>query len=170
MRKINRQTGEIHSIRVKGLWAPYPIPAVQVLAEQEEWLAMRVLLALVSYLGDNGYKIYPTYDQISRRCGVARNGIRKSLDVLELNGFLITLKNFKKNRANNVYFIQEAAWETSKMNSYASKFRPKRAKCLDCKSYMDEGGYGISSTGVKTHLGCGGPVREISETEKKRIS
>jgi hypothetical protein len=170
MRRINKQTGEIQPIKIRGLWAPYPIPAIQVLAAQKEWQAMRVLSALISYMGDNGYKVYPTYDQISARCGVARNGIRKALNVLELNGFIITMKYYYDKKAHNVYFIQECAWESSKMNSYARQFRPKRAKCLDCGTVLDSGGYGESATGVKTHWGCGGPVRLFTKSELSSAS
>ena len=43
------------------------------------------------------------------------------------------------------------------MNRQALSFRRKLFKCLDCKEYLDGGGFGTGPLG-KTHFGCGGPV------------
>jgi hypothetical protein len=162
MRKINKATGEINSIKVKGLWSPFPIPAYQVLARQGEWQAQRVMACLVSYLGDDGFCVFPSYRTIARTCGISQNGIRQALDVLEDNGFIRTYKFSDGKKSRNKYFFQASAWDSGKMNSKAKQYRPRFFKCLDCKEELDAGGFGEGPLG-KVHWGCGGPVRRLRE-------
>jgi hypothetical protein len=161
MRKINKKTGEIHPIKVKGLWSHFPIPAYQVLARQREWQAQKVLVCLVSFLGSDGFCVYPSYGTIARTCGIGENGIFKALGVLEENGFIKTFRFREGKKSRNKYFLQESCWDTSKMNATALANRTPRFKCLDCKDVFDGGGYGKGPAG-KTHYGCGGPVIQLN--------
>ena len=88
MRTIDKSTGEIKIIKIRGLWSHFPIPAYQVLAAQREWSAQKLLACLVSFLGKDDLCVYPSYKSISKRCGLSPNTIRKALDVLEDYGFI----------------------------------------------------------------------------------
>ena len=170
MRSVNKVTGEIREVKVKGLWSHFPIPAYQVLAAQREWSAQKLLSCFVSFLGSDGLCVYPSYRAISRRCGLSPNTIRKALDVLEENGFIITyyFRDGKKDR--NKYYFQDSCWDTGKMNKKALASRIPTDKCLDCGKHMDRGGYGTGPLG-KIHYGCGGSVvglKAIAETKVKR--
>lgn len=165
MRAINKTTGEISAIKIKGLWSPFPIPAYQVLAAQKEWSAQKLLSCFVSYLGDDGYCVFPSYAAISRRCGLSNNTIRKALDVLEANGFVKTFyfKNGKRDRSK--YYLQECCWDSGLMNKKASAYRTHTTKCLDCGKLLDRGGYGNSEKLGRIHYGCGGSVVSLKANE-----
>ena len=167
MRKINKKTGEIQEIQVKGLWSHFPIPAYQVLAQKKQWSAQKLLCCFVSYLGSDGFCVWPSYKSISKRCGLSPNTIRKALDVLEDCGFVkITyFRDGKKDR--NKYFLQESCWDSGKMNRVALAARIQTDKCLDCGTVMDRGGYGNSPMG-KIHFGCGGSVIGIETSRKAK--
>jgi hypothetical protein len=164
MKKINKLTGEIHTIKIKGLWSHLPIPAYQVLARQKEWQAQKVLICLASFLGDDGFCVFPSYATISRNCGIGENGIRKALDVLEENGFIKVFKYWEGAKARNKYYFQPSCWDSGQMNAKAAAYRVKRFRCLDCKKLIDGGGYGEGPAG-KTHFGCGGPVIKLENSK-----
>jgi len=158
LRTINKNTGEIKDVKVKGLWSHFPIPAYQVLAVQKQWSAQRLLSCFISFLGADGLCVFPSYKTISKRCGLSPNTIRKALDVLEENGFIKTFY-FKEGRKDrNKYYLQMCCWDSGQMNKQASASRIPTSKCLDCGALMDKGGYGVSETLGKIHYGCGGPV------------
>lgn len=166
MRKIDKKTGEISDIKVKGLWAPFPIPAYQVLARQRDWKAQKLLTCLVSFLGSDGYCVYPSYDKISERCGLGRNSIRKALDSLEKNGFIVIYYFREGKKERNKYYLQDCCWDSGKMNEFASRFRTPQFKCLDCGELIDRGGYGEGLKANKVHWGCGGPVISLKARER----
>ena len=170
MRDINKRTGEIRDVKITGLWSHFPIPAYQVLAEQREWSAQRLLTCLISFLGSEGLCVFPSYRTISRRCGLSPNTIRKALDVLEENGFIITFyfRDGKKDR--NKYYFQLCCWDSGRMNKKALASRMPTDKCLDCGKVMDRGGYRKGPLG-KIHYGCGGSViglKAIAAAKVKR--
>lgn len=158
MRKIDKNTGEIHDFKIKGLWSHFPIPAYQVLSEQKAWAAQKLLTCLISFLGDDGFCVYPSYRTIAGRCGLSPNSIHQAIEVLKENGFVKVhyFKDGKKDR--NKYYLQECCWDSGKMNSFASSYRKPTSKCLDCGKLMDRGGYGVSESLGKVHYGCGGQV------------
>ena len=170
MQKINKQTGEITGMKIKGLWSHFPIPAYQVLARQKDWKAQRLLTCLVSFLGSDGFCVYPSYDKISERSGLGRNSIRKALDSLEENGFIVTFYFREGKKERNKYYIQECCWDSGKMNKVASQYRTPMFKCLDCGKLMDRGGYGKDLHSAKVHWGCGGEVVSLSSIQKARAS
>jgi DNA-binding transcriptional ArsR family regulator len=170
MRTINKVTGEINEFKVRGLWSHFPIPAYQVLAAQRYWSAQKLLTCFVSFLGSDGFCVYPSYQVISKRCGLSPNTIRKALDVLEEYGFVKTyyFRDGKKDR--NKYYLQESCWDSSKMNKKALAARIPTDKCLDCGKLMDRGSYGTGTLG-KVHYGCGGSVvglKAIAAAKDKR--
>lgn len=173
MEKINYETGEIITVPRKGLWSHFPIPAYQVLAAQKEWGAQKLLTCLVSFLGRDGKTAFPSYITISRTCGMSTNTIRKSLNVLEDNGFVKIFNKKEPKKGKNTYYLQDSCWDTSKMNKLALSSRIPMSKCLDCGTLMDRGGYGISPKMGKVHWGCGGNVVKLSSirnSEKKNDS
>jgi hypothetical protein len=166
LRTINEKTGEINALRIKGLWSHFPIPAYQVLAKQKAWQAQKVLTCLVSYLGDNGLAVWPSYDAIIARCGISRSGIRPALDVLEQNGFIKIGHWNEGKKERNKYYLQECCWDTSKMNKFAAAYRVPMYKCIDCGKTMDGGGYGKDANARKVHWGCGGTVVSLESINK----
>lgn len=165
MQKIDKTTGEIYSIKARGLWAPFPIPAYQVLARQKDWKAQKLLTCLVSFLGSEGYCVYPSYDKISERSGLGRNSIRKALNSLENNGFVVTYYFREGKKERNKYYLQESCWDSGKMNNFASQFRTPLFKCLDCGKLIDRGGFGVDGKSNKVHWGCGGPVVSLKSIQ-----
>lgn len=163
MLSINKKTGEMNSIQPGGLYAPLPIPAYQVLARMRDHQAQRVLICIVSHLGLNGRSSFPSYTTIANEAGIGRNAIRKSLDTLTEYGFIKvhTFREGKKDR--NIYYIQEAAFNSGLMNKFAQQFRSFTAVCRRCGSGMDRGGYGTDSPNGPIHFGCGGSVKVISK-------
>ena len=169
MRKIDKKTGEIFTIKPGGMYAPFPIPAYQVLARLGEHHASRVLTCLVSHLGSNGWAVFPAYSTIAFESGMSRNSIRKSLDVLLYLGFIkiSTWKEGKKDR--NLYIIQEAAYLSRLMNKYAKSYRDCFGACRQCGAKLDKSGYKEGPLG-HIHIGCGGSVKVkgIPSTKPKR--
>jgi hypothetical protein len=166
LRTINKQTGEISTIKIRGLWSHFPIPAYKVLAKQKEWQAQRVLTCLVSFLGDSGFAVWPSYDAISARCGISRNGIRPALNVLQENGFIKITQWNEGRRERNKYYLQESCWDSSKMNKSASAYLTHTHKCIDCGKTLDGGGYGKDANARKVHWGCGGTVISLDSIIK----
>jgi hypothetical protein len=166
LRTINKQTGEITTIKIKGLWSPFPIPAYKVLEKQKEWQAQRVLTCLVSFLGDSGFTVWPSYDAISARCGISRNGIRPALNVLSDNGFIKIGQWNEGKKERNKYYLQASCWESSKMNKFASAHLKPSHKCIDCGKALDGGGYGKDANARKVHWGCGGTVISLESISK----
>ena len=163
IQKINKKTGEITTIRIKGLWSHFPIPAYQVLSRAKEWQAQRVLTAFVSFLGNEGFAVFPSYITIAKTCGISQNGIKQALNTLEEYGFIKIFQWREGRKLRNKYYLQEACWDTSKMNKTALEYRPKQYRCLDCKNLMDGGGFGVGLK-IKTHWGCGGQVIELMKS------
>ena len=158
VRDIDKSTGEIISIPPGGLYAPLPIPAYQVLAECKEFTAQRVLIALISHLGDNGWLVYPSYTRISKVSGVARSSIRKTLDVLEGYGFIKVVRiQTSQTQRRNKYYIQLSCFDTSRMNKFAREHLAKHDTCFGCGKKVSPGDHRDGPSGP-IHLGCGGKV------------
>jgi hypothetical protein len=158
VRTIDKQTGEIFKIKPGGMYAPFPIPAYQVLIRKREHQAVRILTCLISHLGSNGWMVFPSYDTIVYEAGVSRNNIRRSLELLEDLGF-IKIRSWREGKKDrNSYLIQEAAYDSSIMNKYAKSFRPAEGACRRCGASLDKGGFRQSGSN-HIHLGCGGSVK-----------
>ena len=158
MRTIDKQTGEIFKIKPGGMYSPFPIPAYQVLVRLRKHQAARILTCLISHLGSNGWKVFPSYDTIVYEAGVSRNNIKKSLELLVELGFIkvFTWQEGKKDR--NSYYIQEAAYDSGLMNKFAKAYRHSEGACRRCGDSLDKGGFRQSGSG-HVHLGCGGSVK-----------
>jgi hypothetical protein len=166
MREIDETTGEIFTIKPGGMYAPFPIPAYQVLARLGEHHASRVLTCLVSHLGSNGRAVFPNYSTIANETGMGRNSIRKSLDILLELGFIkiSTWREGKKKR--NLYIIQEEAYLSRLMNKYARSYRDCFGACRRCGTKLDKSGYKEGPSG-HIHIGCGGSVKVRGIPSKK---
>lgn len=166
MRKIDKKTGEIFNIKPGGMYAPFPIPAYQVLVRLGEHQASRVLTCLISHLGSNGWAVFPSYSTIAYESGVGRNSIKKSLDILVYLGFIkiTSWKEGKKNR--NLYLVQEAAYSSRLMNKYAKRYRDCFGACRQCGARLDKSGYREGPHG-HIHIGCGGSVKVKGVPSKK---
>jgi hypothetical protein len=166
MRKINKKTGEIFTIKPGGMYAPFPIPAYQVLIRKREILASRVFTCLISHLGSNGWAVFPKYDTICYEAGVGRNSIKKSLDVLEELGFIKIGWWLEGKHKRNIYFIQEACYNSSLMNKFARSYQDAEGVCRRCTTTMDRGSFKLSANGGLVHMGCGGSVKVIGQSSK----
>jgi hypothetical protein len=173
VRTVDKTTGEIVSPVPPGLWTYYPIPAYKVLGHADEHTAQRVLCTLVSHLGDKGWMVYPSYNQISSLSGVSRSSIRPALDVLEEYEFIKTQK-YRNNglREVNKYYIQMSCFDTKQMSKRARYYIDKPARCLGCAQKISHGDY-KSGTKGPIHLRCGGsvltnkrkPIKTAKETD-----
>ncbi len=166
MRNIDETTGEILLIKPGGMYAPFPIPAYQVLARLGEHHASRVLTCLVSHLGSNGRDVFPAYSTIAFESGMSRNNIRKSLDILVELGFIKISTWRKGKKKRNCYEIQEEAYLSRLMNKYARSYRDCFGACRQCGAKLDKSGYKEGQYG-HIHIGCGGSVKVKGIPSKK---
>lgn len=158
MRKIDKQTGEILSIKPGGLYAPLPIPAYQVLFRSANHQAQKVFVCLVSHLGSNGTAVFPSYSTIAYESGISRNGIKPALEVLEHFGFIKIGRWIEGKKDRNTYYIQEACYDSHLMNKFAKQYRDCEGACRKCGAALDKGDFKIGPNGA-VHLGCGGSVK-----------
>jgi hypothetical protein len=163
VRTIDKQTGEIRRIPVGGLYAPLPIPALRALEQANEFVAHRILVCLVSHLGDKGWLVYPSYDTIQREAKVSRGSIRPALDVLEDFGF-IKVQTFQVSQIKkiNKYYIQEASYKQDLMPKHVRRLLKKTARCLGCAKKVSRGEFSKGPNGG-IHIGCGGEVISIAD-------
>jgi len=166
MRTINKTTGEIFAIKPGGMYAPFPIPAYQVLVRLREHQATRVFVCLISHLGSNGWEVFPSYTTIAYEAGVGRGCIRKSLDILVELGFIKIAKYREGKKDKNLYYLQEAAYNSLLMNKYARSYRNCDGACRRCGASLDRGGFKPTESG-HIHIGCGGSVKVRSIPSKK---
>ena len=166
MRNIDTKTGEIFTIKPGGMYAPLPIPAYQVLARLGDHQAQKVLMCLVSHLGSNGWGVFPSYSTIAYECGIGRNGIKGALDVLEEFGFIKIGKWREGKKDRNVYYIQEACYNSGLMNKFAARYRKSEGACRRCGATLDKGGFKEGHYGT-IHVGCGGSVKVRGVPSKK---
>lgn len=166
---VNFDTGEILEIGHGGLYAPLPIPAYQVLSAAKEHIAKNVLVCIVSHLGKGGKRACPSYSTIARESGHSRGAIRSALQVLYDFGFLNVHQFTEGKRRRNVYYVQEAAYNHSKMSPKALASLPILGRCKRCGEAIHRGEYGqgINQT---HHYGCGGvttvPGTQLSQPQR----
>lgn len=122
-------------------------------------------MSIVSHLGLNGKASFPSYTTIAREAGIGRNAIRRALDILVEYGFIKIFAYREGKKDRNMYFIQDAAYNSGLMNKFATNYRTFNASCRRCGAGMDRGGYGLGPTGAN-HFGCGGSVKIWTKDEK----
>ena len=66
----------------------------------------------------------------------------------------------------NLYYIQEAAYNSLLMNKYARSYRNCDGACRRCGASLDRGGFKPTESG-HIHIGCGGSVKVRSIPSKK---
>jgi hypothetical protein len=156
------------SIPKKGLWAAIPIPAFQVLARTENWVAQRVLLALVLHMGKDSKCVWPSYTAMQKSTGLGRTSISKGLTVLCQFNFIKIARFREGKKSRSKYYLQDCCWDTSYMSEEAMRFRYKTAVCIECGELLDNGGYAIGRLGA-VHWGCGGIVIKAKRANPREI-
>jgi hypothetical protein len=169
--RIQKRVGDSEpqrSFPKKGLWAALPIPAFQVLARTENWVAQRVLLALVLHMGKDSNCVWPSYTTIQRSTGLGRTSISKGLTVLCEFNFIKIARFREGKKSRSKYYLQPGCWDTSYMSETAIPFRHKTAVCIECGELLDDGGYGMGRLGA-VHWGCGGKVIKAKRDNPRGI-
>jgi hypothetical protein len=157
MQKIDLETGEILNIGPGGLYAPLPVPAYKVLGAAGEHHAQVILTCLVSHMGLNDFKVFPSYDQIRKMTGKSRSTIASAIRTLKEYGF-ITVKTLqvKQDRKRNLYYITRTAYDITLFNNQAKASLPYLGRCK-CGASVTRADIG---SGLKKHIhyGCGEQV------------
>jgi len=168
---IQKRVGPLENQRSfpkKGLWAALPIPAFQVLARTENWVAQRVLLALVMHMGRDSNCVWPSYTTMQMDTGLGRTSISKGLTVLYEFDFIKIARFRDGKKSRSKYYLQACCWDTSYMSEAAMRFRYKTAVCIECGELLDNGGYGMGRLGA-VHWGCGGMVIKARRENPREI-
>ena len=139
------------------LYAPLPIPAFQVLSNSTQYVAQKVLLALVMHMGKNNNCVWPSYTQIAQDVGISRNSISKGLTVLYNYGFIRIAKFPEGKQWRSRYYLQDCCWNSGLMKGEAKDYREKKYRCFACLRRLDRGDFGMSGD-KRVHYGCGGFV------------
>ena len=169
--RIQKQPAHLYpqrSFPKKGLWAALPIPAFQVLARTENWVAQRVLLALVMHMGRDSNCVWPSYTTIQMDTGLGRTSISKGLTVLYEFDFIKIARFRDGKKSRSKYYLQDCCWDTSYMSEAAMRFRYKTAVCIECGELLDNGGYAMGRLGA-VHWGCGGMVIKARRETPREI-
>ncbi len=162
---IDEKTGEIIShfprgpkIGHGGLYAAYPIPAVDVLVQAGEIAAKDVLLCLIDYLGETN-EVWPSQKSIMKFTKRGKATVLKAIAVLKEYGFIYVYKKPNGIRAENHYFILDACYHHSKMNEKARGYAAITGSCLVCGSALRQGDY-KNFNGRTAHWGCSGNIQK----------
>jgi hypothetical protein len=149
------------------LYAPFPIPAYQVLGKAKEFTAQKVLLALVSHMGKNDNAVFPSYTTIMKSTGIGKTSVSAGLKVLHEYGFIKIFKIRMGVQSRNKYYLQFACWDSGRMNKRAKPYREVIARCSACGSGLNRGEFEFSPLG-KVHWGCGGLVEFLNSHKTGR--
>ena len=162
---IDEKTGEIIShfprgpkIGHGGLYAAYPIPAVDVLVQAGEIAAKDVLLCLIDYLGETN-EVWPSQKSIMKFTKRGKATVLKAIAVLKEYCFIYVYKKPNGIRAENHYFILDACYHHSKMNEKARGYAAITGSCLVCGSALRQGDY-KNFNGRTAHWGCSGNIQK----------
>lgn len=170
MRKKNPYTGELQNISIGGLYSALPIPAYRVLGKAKEFQAQRVLVCLISFQGSAGTQVFPSYDQISKSCGIGRNQIRKALNVLEDYGFVKIFKHRTEGyKERNLYYIQECVYKVRLMQEDLRGIIKQSHRCLACAERITRVDFAEGPQGL-VHFGCGGHVVSLRKQRPNKSS
>lgn len=149
-----------------GLYAPWPIPAVQVLVAAKEYLAIDVLSCLVSHmgLGKNTNCVWPSISTICKYTGRTRKSVVEGTRALKEFGFVkVYLAPTTGKRKQNKYYIQPSCYHFEKMNKKCSEYTRVVGQCKRCNKIVHESEVGVSAA---VHYGCGGQVKLLEKVKK----
>lgn len=118
-------------------------------------------------MGKSSNAVFPSYTTIAKAAGLGRNSISEGLKVLHEYGFIKSVKYPNGVQARIKYFIQNACWDSGRMNEIAQPYKKIVARCFACTKKLSRGEYASSPLG-KVHWGCGGFVYPLSRDEKRR--
>lgn len=104
-----------------GLYSPWPIPAAQVLMQNKEWAALRVLTCLITYLGygKSSSLVWPRIETICNQTGLGKKSVQAGIKALLAFGFILKHKRPARRFQRNEYEILDACYDFDKMNEYA---------------------------------------------------
>lgn len=157
MEKIDLETGEILNIGPGGLYAPLPIPAYKALGAAGEHHAQVVLTCLVSHMGKNDFKVFPSYEQIRKLTGKSKSTIASAIRTLKEYGF-ISVKTIqtRQDRKRNLYYISRACYDITLFNKEAKGTLVYLGRCK-CGASVTRADIGSGSKNL-VHYGCGEQV------------
>jgi len=157
MEKIDLETGEILNIGPGGLYAPLPIPAYKALGAAGEHHAQVVLTCLVSHMGKNNFKVFPSYEQIRKLTGKSRSTIASAIRTLKDYGFIhVKTIQIRQNRKRNMYYISKACYDITLFNNEAKGTLVYLGRCK-CGASVTRADIGSGSKNL-IHYGCGEQV------------
>lgn len=157
-------------IGIGGLYSPFPIPAFKILVTAKEHVAKDVLLCMVSHMGKENRRVFPSYDTIVRETGRSRGSIATAIRTLVEFGFIKKCQiRMENQRKRNVYYLQDACWHHKKMNSIALAYSPVVGRCT-CGAAVKEGEMGDGALAF-IHFSCGGTVKLLQnfKSRKKKL-
>ncbi len=157
MEKIDLETGEILNIGPGGLYAPLPIPAYKALGAAGEHHAQVVLTCLVSHMGKNDFKVFPSYEQIRKLTGKSKSTIASAIRTLKEYGFIhVKTIQTRQDRKRNLYYINRSCYDIKLFNKVAKASLPYLGRC-NCGASVTRADIG---SGPKKHIhyGCGEQV------------
>ena len=102
-----------------------------------------------------------------KAAGIGRNSVSSGLKVLHESGFIKSIKYPNGVQARIKYFIQNACWDSGRMNEVAQPYKKIVARCFVCTKKLSRGEYASSPLG-KVHWGCGGFVYLLAKDDKRR--
>jgi hypothetical protein len=125
---INGQKGI--DISKGGLYSPWPIPAAQVLMQNKEWAALRVLTCLITYLGygKSSSLVWPRIETICNQTGLGKKSVQAGIKALITFGFIVKHKKPARRFQRNEYEILDACYNFDKMNEYAKSKSSVKAR------------------------------------------
>lgn len=139
------------------LYSALPIPAYKALAKTQDWPAQRVLVGLVSFAGKNSRYVFPSYTKLCKVTGMSRSTVSRGLKSLTEYGLVKIHTHYQEGRKYNKYYLQDACWDSSRMQGELRRFTRKVAMCDACGKSLDRGEFGIGPDWA-AHWGCGGIV------------
>ncbi len=127
---VNGQRGI--DISKGGLYSPWPIPAAQVLMQNKEWAALRVLTCLITYLGygKSSSLVWPRIETICSQTGLGKKSVQAGIKALITFGFILRHKRPARRFQRNEYEILDACYDFEKMNEYAKSKSSAKSKIM----------------------------------------
>lgn len=149
------------------IYARFPVKAINALADMKEYKALRLLVALCTYMDMNTHQCWPSYPEIMRRSGLGKNDIRPSLNVLESLRFVKVQKKYKGGQGlSNFYTVREYGYMPHLWEEELRSTLPIVGVCMACANPVRPGQYSGKLNGQNIHFRCGGSV--ILHTSKSQ--
>jgi len=149
-----------------GLYTPWPVPAHQVLVTAKEYIAIDVLICLISHLGlgKNTNCVWPSITTICKYTGRTRKSVVDGTRTLKEYGFIkVFLAPTTGKRKQNKYYIQPSCYHFEMMDKKCWEHTRVVGQCKRCDKIVHESEVGVSAA---VHYGCGGQVKLLERVKK----